>query len=237
VLGLGALKGLTPVIVTESGEAGQKQVSYENLLEYTEKVLQEYGLSATIALNDSNKKLLYSVFQGADRSTDNTEGNEPIIFSVDYDNLNSSNYHYDERPLKNTALIGGAGEGLERFYTLLTSGKSGLQLREIFVDASSVNRKYKVEGETEERTYTNAEYREMLNQKAQEKFKETIIKETFTGDINVSFGIWQYNRDYFLGDIVTVQDNKINKYINSRIIEATEVQDENGYSVDVVFGE
>ena len=237
ILGLAALNNLTPVIVDENGNPSQKQVSYDNLLEYTEKVLQEYGLSAKVILNDSNKKLLYSVFAGTDRSTDNTDNNEPIVFSVDYDNLNSSNYEYDETPLKNSALIGGQGQDLDRFYTLLTSGKTGLQLREIFVDASSINRKYKTAGSEEEQTYTNAEYRALLNQKAQQKFKETIIKETFTGDINVSFGVWQFNRDYFLGDIVTVQDNKINKYINTRITEATEVQDENGYTVDVVFGE
>ena len=237
ILGLAALNNLPQIIVDENGNPAQKQVSYDNLLEYTEKVLQEYGLSAKVILNDSNKKLLYSVFEGADRSTDNTDGNEPIVFSVDYDNLNSSNYEYDETPLKNSALIGGQGQDLDRFYTLLTSGKTGLQLREIFVDASSINRKYKTAGSDTEQTYTNAEYRALLNQKAQQKFKETVVKETFTGDINVSFGVWQFNRDYFLGDIVTVQDNKINKYINTRITEATEVQDENGYSVDVVFGE
>ena len=235
ILGLAALNNLPPVIVDENGNAAQKQVSYDNLFEYTEKVLQEYEMSSKIILNNSNRKLLYSVFMGADRSTDNTDNNDPIIFSIDYDNLNSSNYQYDETPLKNTALIGGQGEGLERFYTLLASNKSGLQLRELFVDASSVNRKYKTAGSETEQTYTNAQYRSMLNQKAQEKLKETIIAENFSGDINVSFGVWQYNRDYFLGDIVTVQDNKIDKYINTRIIEATEVQDENGYKVDVVF--
>ena len=237
ILGLAALNNLPQIIVDENGNPAQKQVSYDNLLEYTEKVLQEYGMSAKVILNDSNKKLLYSVFEGADRSADNTDGNEPIVFSVDYDNLNSSNYQYDEKPLKNTALIGGQGEGLERFYTLLASNKSGLQLREVFVDASSINRKYKPAGSETEQTYTKAEYRALLNQKGQEQLKQTIILETFTGDINVSFGVWQFNRDYFLGDIVTVQDNKINKYINTRITEATEVQDENGYTVDIVFGE
>lgn len=237
ILGLAALNNLTPKIVDESGNAAQKQVSYQNLLEYTDKVLQEYGLSSKIIYNDSNKKLLYSVFEGADRSTDNADGNDPIVFSIEYDNLNSSNYLYDEKSLKNAALIGGAGEGLERFYTLFTGGKSGLQLREMFIDASSVNRTYKNDGSDEEIRYTNAEYRAMLNQKGQEKFKETIIKETFSGDINVSFGMWIYGVDYFLGDIVTVQDNFINKYANVRITEVTEVQDENGYSVDVVFGE
>ncbi|MBR3321952.1 MAG: hypothetical protein IKG04_08640, partial [Exiguobacterium sp.] len=47
---------------------------------------------------------------------------------------------------------------------------------------------------------------------------------------------YKYGVDYGLGDIITVQDNYIGKYINTRITEATEVQDENGYRIDVVFG-
>lgn len=236
ILGLAALNNLSPTIRDENGNAAQKQVSYQNLLQYTDSVLKEYGLSAKIIFNESNKKLLYSVYQGADRSTSNTQNNEPIIFSVEFDNLISSNYLYDAKTLKNAALIGGEGEGLKRFYSLLKGAEKGLQLREIFVDASSINKTYKDENE-EEQTYTDAEYTAMLKQQGQRTLKENITTETFTGEINATFGVWKYGRDYFLGDVVTVQDNFINKYINARITEATEVQDENGYTVEVVFGE
>jgi len=236
ILGLAALNNLTPIIVDENGNPAQKQVSYQNLLSYTDEVLKEYGLSSKIIFNNSNKKLLYSVFQGTDRSVDNESGNAPIIFSVDYDNLNSSNYSYSETALKNSALIGGAGQDLERFYTLLTQGKTGLALREMFVDASTINRTYK-DAQDQEQQYTNAQYREMLNQKAQQEFKQHIISESFTGEVNATFGSWIYGRDYFLGDIVTVQDNNIGKYANVRISEVAEVQDENGYTLNIVFGE
>jgi hypothetical protein len=76
-----------------------------------------------------------------------------------------------------------------------------------------------------------------LNQKAQQTLKENIIQELFNGDVNVDIGIHKLGQDYFLGDIVTVQDNYIDKYINVRITEVTEVQDDNGYTVDIVFGE
>lgn len=237
ILALAALKGLTPTIVDASGNAAQKQVSYQNLMQYTDEVLQEYGMSAKVIFNNSNNLLLYSVFQGADRSAGNTSGNPQIVFSVDYDNLNSSTYLYDEQTLRNAALIGGEGEGLERFYTLLTASKSGLQLREMFVDASDINKTHKEEGSDEEIPYTNAEYRALLNQEGQRELKETIVQETFNGEVNVRFGMYQYGRDFSLGDIVTIQDNYIQKYINTRITEVTEVQDENGYQIDVVFGE
>lgn len=237
ILGLAALKGYSQIIVDDNGNPAEKQVSYQNLMEYTDSVLKEYGMSARIIYNDSNKKLLYEVIKGVDRSTDNTAGNEPIVFSIEYDNLNSSSYSYDSKSLKNAALIGGEGQGLERFYTLLTESKTGLQLREMFVNASSINRTYKESEEAEEQQYTNAEYRAMLNQEGQRKLKVQIVQETFNGDVNVTFGNKHYGDDYFLGDIVTVQDNYIQKYINTRITEVTEVQDENGYAVNVVFGE
>lgn len=233
---LGVLKNFTPIIVDENGNAAQKQVSYQNLLDYTDTLLQEYGLGAKITINDSNNNFLYTVYTGTDRSKDNTGGFTPIVFSIEYDNLNSSDYLYNETPLKNAALIGGEGEGLDRFYSLLTSNKTGLQLRETFVNASSVNRKYKNAGSDEEQTYTDAEYTALLNQQGRQALLQKIIEEKFNGDINVSFGAWQLNRDYFIGDIITIQDNLIGIYINIRITETTEHQDENGYSVDVVFG-
>lgn len=233
---LGQLKGFQAQIVDENGNAAQKQVSYQNLLEYTDELLKEYGLAAKVHINESNKNFLYTVYTGTDRSVDNTGSNEPVVLSIEYDNLNSSDYLYDLATLKNAVLIGGAGQDIERFYTLLTGGKTGLQLREVFLDASSVNREYKDDND-QEQTYTTAQYTALLKQQGKAKLRETIATEEFSGDINVSFGTYQFNRDYFLGDIVTIQDNKINKYINNRIREATEVQDDGGYSVSVVFGE
>lgn len=233
---LGALKNFAPIIVDENGNAAQKQVSYQNLLEYTDELLHEYGYGAKVTINDSNKNFLYTVYTGTDRSKDNTGGFDPVIFSIEYDNLNSSDYLYNEKPLKNAALIGGEGEGLERFYSLLTGGKTGLQLREIFVDASSINKTYKDDND-QEQTYTTAQYTALLKQQGQQALLKQIVEEKFNGDINVNFGVWQLDRDYFIGDTITIQDNLLGIYINTRITETTEVQDENGYSVDVVFGQ
>lgn len=233
---LGQLKGFQAQIVDINGNPAEKQVSYQNLLDYTDKLLKEYGLAAKVHINESNKNFLYTVYTGTDRSVNNTGGFEPIILSTDYDNLNSSAYQYDLKPLKNSVLIGGAGEGLDRFYSLIKGSKSGLQLREIFLDASSINKTYK-DNHDEEQEYTAAEYTALLNQQGKQALNNYVATETFNGEINVSFGTYQFNRDYFLGDIVTVQDNKINKYVNDRITEATEIQDANGYTVEVVFGE
>lgn len=233
-LELGELAGIETVIVDENGNTAQKQVSYENLLSYTDGVLKEYGLAALLVLNIATKKLQYVVYNGVDRSINNSNGNAPIVFSQEFDNLISSNYTLDTTPEKNTALIGGEGEGVARFYSLLSSGAADLQRREIFIDASSINKTYKDENDAEI-TYSNTEYDALLKAKGKQDLTTLIETETFAGVIDIRNGNYIYNRDFYLGDIVTVEDKILNKYANVRICEITEIQDENGYNVEAVY--
>lgn len=231
ILELGAVAGIGKVIVNENGTAAQKQVSHSNLLDYTEAVLKEYGIASTVKLN--GKKLQYTVYEGADRSADNTDGNQPIVFSKEYDNLLSSEYMHDTTREKNVALIGGEGEGIDRFCVLLGS-QSGLERKEVFVDASSISKKYKDENDVE-KTYTDAEYTAMLKVHGLQATSAMTVTEDFNGAIDITNGNWKYNKDVFLGDIVTVQDNEIGVYKNVRLGEVTEYQDQDGYTVEAVY--
>lgn len=232
---LGANAGTTAKIIDETGAAAQKQVTHDNLLTYTDSLLEEYGMGAYCGLNDASK-LAYTVFAGVDRSTDNTAGNAPVIFSQDFDNLLTSEYTYDTTALKNTALIGGEGEGEERFHSVVKSAAvTGLARREVFVDASGHSKTYKDETDTEQ-TLTDAEYDGQLKALGRQDLAGHTIVETFDGSIDLTNGVYQYGRDYYLGDIVTISDVDLGKYINPRILEVTEVQDENGYQINAKYG-
>lgn len=233
VLALGDVANIPLKIVDANGKSARKQVSYGNLLEYTDALLEEYGISATCIYKDG--KFLYVLSVGSDRSKDNTSGNAPIVFSEEFDNLISSNYTHDTTGDKNAALIGGEGEGVQRYYSMLETPATGLQRREMWVDASSISRTYKEDGEEEEKTYTDEEYKTMLDAQGQQELAPLVATETFDGVIDVTNGNYVFGRDFALGDIVTVQDKDVGKYINVRIREATEVQDENGYSVEVIY--
>ena len=231
LLALGDVAGIPQRIVDDNGYATQKQVSYQNLLAYTDELLQEYGLGSTIILDEDAQKLRYVVYSGIDRSWDNAGGSEPIVFSKEFDNLTSTAYEYDTAAEKNVALIGGAGEGVERFYSLIAGAQTGLQRREMWVDASSLNRTYKDDNDVEQ-TYSDDEYRAMLNAEGTQLLNANRATETFDGALDIQNSQWKYNRDFALGDIVTTQDDEIGKYINVRLREVLEVQDENGYSIE-----
>lgn len=231
LLALGDVAGLPQKIVDENGYAAQKQVSYQNLLEYTDALLQEYGLGATVIMDEDAGKLRYVVYGGIDRSWENAAGNEPVVFSKDFDNLTSSSYTYDETPERNFALIGGAGEGVERFYAAVDGAQAGLKRRELWVDAASINRTYNDEYD-EEQTYSDSDYSAMLHAAGKQQLNAQKTAEHFDGVIDIQNSRWQYNRDFALGDIVTTQDDDIGKYINVRLCDVLEVQDENGYSIE-----
>lgn len=322
ILELAPLSNIPDIIVDENGNAAEKQVSYQNLLDYTDAVLQEYELSSDVYLDTDNvsKKLKYRISKGVDRSVDNTSGLDPIIFSTEFDNLTESEYLIDTTTEKNTALIGGEGEGTERFYSLLAPNSTGLERKELWVDASSLNktlkaselqalyptgyfssiyfyvgstiyatlvldlereytfntlkekfpsgsksgRKFIVSGTTiAEEIYSDDEkykltaigYKRMLDVEEKEgdykiidsiydlmlknlgkqKLAPLKVTETLTGKIDITSGNYVINRDFWLGDKVTIQDNSLNLYINARIVETTEVQDENGYLVEAIY--
>lgn len=234
ILQLGAHSGSTAIIVDGEGNATQLQVTNDGLLDYTDALLQEYGMSAKIILSSDETKLQYICFAGIDRSMNNASGVETIIFSAEYDNLIDSDYISDEKSVKNAALIGGEGEGLERFYSAIAGAESGLARREIFVDASSLSQTYEDANEQEQH-YTDAAYKAMLDSRGKLDLSQLIQVDAFSGTISTSFGNWQLGRDYSLGDIVTIQNNQIGVYANVRITETTEVQDENGYSVSLNY--
>lgn len=232
VLTLGAVAGIPLRIVDANGNAARKQVSYGGLLDYTDGVLAEYGIASKCILGD--RKLQYVVYSGKNRSVDNPDGNAPIVFSQEYDNLTESEYAYDTTPEKNAVLIGGEGEGVTRFYSILEGTETGLQRREIWLDASSISKTYKDDTDADQ-TYTDAEYKAMLDAQGKQQLTPLVASESFNGTIDITNGNWVYGRDFALGDIVTVQDNNIDVYVNVRIREITEVQDENGYTVEAVY--
>lgn len=233
---LGILKGISKKIVDENGDATDKQTSFGNLLEYTDGLLQEYELSAFMSLDKSTLDLLYNVYEGADRSKGNSAGNIPLIFSQDFDNLMSSDYLYETTTLKNTALIGGEGEGAARFCAMIGINAAGIERREIWLDMSGQSRTYEDES-GEQQTYTDDEYLKLLKSSGQQEITQYQIIQTFSGEIDLTNSGLVFGSDYWIGDIITIQDNALGLYMNKRILTATEVQDESGYKIDIEYGD
>ncbi len=201
------------------------QVTGDNLGDTIEKICTTYGYGYDIEYNDG--KLMFFLFTGSDRSFGQTE-NPYVIFSSEFDNILESEYTEDFQNYKNVALVAGEGEGIER-KTSVAIGENGraggLKRYEIYVDARDLSSN---EGE-----YTEEEYKSMLANRGMETISGNAIVRSFSGEIETKM-MYKINEDYFLGDIVQVE-NECGIQASPRVIEVIESEDESGYSVIPTF--
>ncbi len=167
-------------------------------------------------------KLAFDAILSVDRSVDQSERPQ-VVFSREYDNLIASNYSLSHENYKNGVVVFGEGEGYERKKVVIyPEGKTGLDLYMIPIDARDLSSKTQSGG-----TLPEEEYRELLIQRGLSKLSELNITEVFEGEIQADVQ-WKYKKDYFLGDIVTLE-NEYGIRKNVRISEVVECEDNTGY--------
>ena len=149
-----------------------------------------------------------------------------IVFSKDYDNLESSDYEEDYTTMVTDVLVAGEGEGVNRKTQWAhKTANSGLARYEIFQDARNAS--------TNNGQIKTSVYLEQLRQEGLEHITE--YTKAFAG--KVFFTNYTYKDDVYLGDICTVQNKDWNIYINTRLIEMIYSTDESGkFTMTPTFG-
>ncbi|MGF9978671.1 siphovirus ReqiPepy6 Gp37-like family protein [Viridibacillus arvi] len=214
------------------GETISKQSSYANIYESIADLCNTYDIG--IRCNFDGRTMHYDMYAGADR-TINQMANPRIILSKSRANLLKRTYEDADNDLKNTALIAGAGEDYARKTATIING-TGLSRRELFVDAREIS---DTTGEDEEGNpiyIPSSQYQRLLIAKGTEKLAEYGEFISFDCELDVTKENTKYNEDFFLGDLVTIQDEELNLLINSRVLEADEVFKSDGKSIFVRVG-
>jgi len=185
---------------------------------------QEHKIGFKIIL-DNTGTFTISLYMGEDRSFDQSE-NPPVVFSHNIDNLLSSNYFYTKKIYKTYAII---------YYEDLTDPayivrgttetylddegpwytKEGLDHRELWVDASDmeITRASSIPTSPELTTFYNELYK-----RGRESLIENGELDFFDGSVELN-GLYRYGVDFFLGDIIQIED----KYGNAGRAKVTEV--------------
>lgn len=214
-LRLGALKGFKETI--------DKQVTGDNLLTAVIEICKLYDYGFKITMNDEGY-LVFDLYRGENRSY-SQDINSYVVFSDEYDNIINTDYEYDESSFKNTALIGGEGEGTDRKYQSIGNSE-GMERYEMFVDAKDISSN---NGEI-----NLNEYNKLLIERGEEKLAENKEIEKYSGEVETTL-TYKYKEDYELGDTVQIVD-KYGIEAAPRILEIIESENENGYRVVPTFG-
>ncbi len=212
-------KGITNIIVAENQNRGITTVyqsRYKNLAEELEKLSLASNLSWDITLDLDNKRFIFDVIEGRD-VTVNQDLLPPAIFSIEYDNIAEQQLIDSKLDYRNTAIVAGQGEGVDRAISIVGDSE-GLDSFETFVDARDI------ENDND------------LSSRGEQKLSETQEILTFDSRVLTDKNL-AYEEDFKLGDIVTIQNSGWNITTDRRITEITEIYESTGFRLDVAFGE
>lgn len=212
------------------------QVSYDNLFDTLSSIAKVHELGLTVDFDIFNKKLIFKIYKGIDRSISQSKV-APVIFSREFENILGQNYIESNSNLKNVALVSGTGEGIER--KVITIGEEcGLDRYELFVDARDISDTRQIEntdGTVYEEIISDEEYSKLLITRGNEKLAEHYRIKCFDSTLNTNSNM-EYKKDYDLGDIITFFDKKWDVKVDTRITEICEIYDNEGLSLNVTFG-
>lgn len=177
--------------------------------------LKIHGLGWDIVLDLAQKCAIFDVYEGTDRSINQTV-NPPIIFSDKKRNLSTSQISTQTSGSKNVGYTLGKGELEDRPIILVgNTDASGIDRKELLIDLGSVEIG---EVQTEGKKKLD-DYKEIKG-----------IEGTIYQIPNM-----EYEKDWDLGDIVTIETERYSE--DKRITEIKEVCERGRTTIEVTFGD
>lgn len=193
------------------------QVTGDNLMEYTDSLLEDSELGARIELDFATGELTYKVYEGIDNTS-------KMPMSKEFENIYSFTYTNDRSNFKNFAYVAGEDSGKNRVVVTVDKRVGDEEKVEIYVDARDVQSEYTDEA-GEQQTMTETEYKEALYQRGIEKLAEYQIQETIDIDPKDRFQLGE-KRTFRDGNLISVQ----------RITERIMAYEDNTVKQSVIFG-
>lgn len=202
------------------------QAPRTNLLEFINSLLKQYNCGSIVEFK--NDTLIYRIFTGEVNTSS-------VIFSQSLDNLLASEYLTDDAAKATSALVVSTVDEVD-YTQIYDSGATGIDRAEIVIE-SNLSTKYEdVNGVELETTPNSSLYRGWQLEEGKAALAEHITAEEINSQIDIANSNYEFDRDFFIGDLVRVQDEYFNFYINARISKYTYKQDANGYGEEAEYG-
>lgn len=192
------------------------QSRYKNLADELEQISKLTCMGWHIYPDFDTGKWIFDVYEGRYLTTGQSTL-PPVIFSPEFDNVQGQEFVDSLAGYGNYAIVAGQGEGAERTIAMVGSNDTGLDRHVIFVDARDVESPSDLPARGEAQL---AEYQRVLS------FQSEVLPT----------GPFQYEVDWDVGDLVTLQNKEWGVTMDARITEVTEIYEASGFKLDVTFG-
>ncbi|RDE19252.1 siphovirus ReqiPepy6 Gp37-like family protein [Parageobacillus thermoglucosidasius] len=202
---------------------------FKNLAEELVEISKASGLGWDVILDFERKKWVFDVFVGRDLTV-NQSVNPPVIFSPQFESLKQLSFVESDFNYRNYGYIAGQGEGEDR-RVVEVGATEGLSRIETFIDARDIS-----EEDENQQALPEAEIIAKLQQRGQQKLSEFAQEFFLEGQI-LTNSPFEYEKDYDLGDIVTIQNREWGVTRDARITEIKEIYEPGGFQIEATFGE
>lgn len=228
------------------GDSLTWQSRYKVLSDELEEISLATGLGWELTLDIENQQWVFDVVEGENRTTQQSIV-PPVIFSPEFESVREMIYSENEIDYRNVAIVGGQGEGVDREIVEVGTA-TGLDRHEVFVDARDIENSSDLTERGEvalversqdffleaqimtpvTRSYSTEEFETMVNpyQPVYQTQVEQKVISTF-----------EYKRDFFNGDLVTIRNKEWGVTLHTRITKIREIHEPNGYQIEAVFGQ
>lgn len=226
-------------------------VRYQNTGDTILNILSQLSVTYNLGFNlypivsnlsvtqDANlSELQFRIIKPVNRTVGNTEGNIPVVFSFELDNLTSLEYSEDSKEYCSIAYVAAEGTGQQRH--LIEVGDltpTGIDRIELYVDARDLQPEESGEELTAaEIQAINDELEEKMRTRGLEKLSEKQRFISFDGTINTGSMQYIYGTDFNLGDYVTIMSKELNLQVDAQIVSMTKSISNGVEYFDLEFG-
>lgn len=220
------------VLNSEAIAIPDTQATRGNLGEYVDTLLTAHSCGSTaifVGEGSNTLGIAFEAYKGRNRANS-------VRFSQSFDNLLSSTYYSSDENVGSFALVVSTVDDVD--YTKeVDKGAVGSKRSEILVE-SNISTKYEdASGAEKETTPDSTLYQGWQEEEGKNKLAEHITIEEVSGEIDLQNSLYQFDEDFFLGDVVRVQDEYFNFFLDTRIAKITIKQDSSGYGEEIEYNE
>ena len=190
-------------------------------------ILKPSGMSYRVLYDfvESNKK--FEVWSGSDRTENNADGNNPIIFSTKYGNIKNPNILIDDTEYKNACL--NTNEQTDNDVTTYVSratfnAASGDDEYWFLSNSSTLNRN----------EYTSSDLAVAMDNEALNAL--TGYPKIINVEFDAMESSYEYGTDFDLGDLCSIEIPEMDLSAQARLIGCYEVMKSGQWSMTMEFG-
>jgi hypothetical protein len=193
------------------------QLRYTKLGEDLGIIGKYAGMGFEIYADTDAGRWVFEVIEGADR-TNAQSAVSPVVLSIGYKNLEDYRYVDNRQNYRNTGYAGGQGQDENRLIYIVGAQNTGWDRFEVFLDCGGAA------NITELMYYGNLK---LEGSAAVRTLEVTALPKTFV-----------FDRDYFLGDKVSIIISRIGLELDTRLESVTESWERSkGHTVAARFGD